>query len=251
MLIDIAELRNFSLHATDGEIGSIKDTYFSDDTWTVRYLVVDTGTWLPGRKVLVSPRAVERLDVAGEALHLALSRERIRQSPDFDSDKPVSRQYETEYFTYYGYPEYWTGPYLWGMTPTPFPRAAGDAIAEEARVPVRREAGDPHLRSATEVSGYSVEATDGAIGHVETLLFDDGAWDIPAIVVDTTNWLPGGRVIVSPRWIESIDWSQRQARVRVDRERIKSSAAYERPQGPSLTREERVRRIQHELHFGD
>ena len=256
MLNDIADLRSLRLRGTDGEIGSIDDAYFSDDTWTVRYLVVNTGAWLDARKVLISPRAVERLDVAGGELRLALSCERIRNSPAFDSDKPVSRQYESEYFTYFGYPYYWTGPYLWGVTPHPVPPAAAagaDTTGEEirAREEREREAADPHLRSANEISGYALEAIDGAIGHVETFLFDDADWSVQAMVVDTTNWWPGGRVIVSPRWIESIDWSERRVRVGVARERIKESAAYERSLVPGAARDERVRQIQHALHFGD
>lgn len=257
MLHDSAKLGELTLHATDGEIGHVDDVYFSDDTWTIRYLVVDTGGWLTGRKVLISPRAVRSLDFDRGELRLDLTRERIRGAPDFDSEKPVSRQYETEFFGYYGYPHYWTGPYLWGVgefpaAPGTLRHAGGVAGGGPQRAERKSANGDPHLRSAREVSGYRIEATDGEIGHIETFLFDEASWAIDAIVVDTRNWWPGKHVVVSPHWIEEIDWADRGARVRVSRERIRTSAEYE-PQSAATDEGHRQlqERIAHVLHFGD
>ena len=258
MLHDIAEVYGLSPCATDGEIGTVDDAYFSDDIWTVRFLVIDTGGWLTGRKVLVTPRSVQRLDVPQGVLQLALTREQIRKSPDYDSDKPVSRQYEADYYTYYGYPYYWSGPYLWGASDYPIPPGApvggpAPGADEEVRVRMERERakGDPHLRSSKEVSGYAIEAIDGDLGHVETFLFDDATWRIAAVVIDTRNWWPGKHVVVSPMRIEAIDWSERRVRLSLTRERIKAHAEYEPRMGSGDERDERVRRIEHALHFGD
>lgn len=233
MLHDTALLRHLTLQASDGAIGSVDDVYFSDDRWTIRYLVVDTGGWLTGRKVLVSPRAVRALHSEDRVLELALTREQVRQSPDFDSHKPVSRQYEVEHARYYGYPFYWTGPYLWGASEYPSvvgtPVAAMDETtpAVRARMARERAKADPHLRSAGEVSGYAIEADDGDIGHVETFLFDDASWSIRALVVDTRNWWPGRQVVIPPQWIADIDWPGARVRVNATRERIRQGAEYE------------------------
>lgn len=107
MLRNLSALEGFPIRALDGEIGRAIDTYFEDYTWTVRYLVVDTGKWLPGRKVLVSPFAVRGIGWTPRHLDVGLTREHVKGSPDIDTDKPVSRQHETAYFDYYGYPYYW------------------------------------------------------------------------------------------------------------------------------------------------
>lgn len=258
MLYDISELRGFTPLAKDGEIGSIADVYFSDDTWTLRYLVIDAGGWLTGRKVLVTPRAMHVIDAAHNALRLDLTREQIKNSPDYDSDKPVSRQYEADYFAYYGYPYYWSGPYLWGLSDYPVPPGApigapshGSEEALHTRAARERAAGDPHLRSAEEVSGYAIEASDGAIGHVQTLLFDDAKWRVEAIVIDTRNWWPGKHVVVSPGHISAIEWDERRVRVNLTRDQIKSSAEYDPESHVGDRREERIAAIRHALHFGD
>lgn len=258
MLCDTAELRALRLNATDGAIGKIDDVYFSDDTWTIRYLVVDTGGWLSGRKVLVSPHAVQRLDFENGELALDISREQVTDSPDWDSDKPISRQFEAEYSQYYGYPFYWSGPYLWGAAYYPVP--PGSPVGEprehsenelRERMERSRARSDPHLRSARAVSGYTLEATDGGIGHIETFLFDDAAWAIAAIVVDTRNWWPGKHVVISPDWIVDIDWDSRSARVDATRERVQSRAEFDPHALRTSPRHSLAERIRHALHLGE
>lgn len=249
MVHDTADLRALTLRASDGEIGSIDDVYFDDARWVVRYLVVDTGGWLSGRKVLISPRSVQRLDIEGRELELALTRDQVKASPDYDSDKPISRQYEKDFFAYYGYPYYWSGPYMWGIAD--YPAAPASAPLAEAHEALKKQAerehaeGDPHLRSAHEVSGYAIEASDGSIGHVDTFLFDPESWAIRAMVVDTRNWWPGKHVVVSPDLIDTIDWNGRSVRVRASRERVKSSAEYD-PTATSV-RDQRIEEIRHAL----
>ena len=65
---------------------------------------------------------------------------------------------------------------------------------------------DPHLRSSAAVTGYHIQATDGDIGHVEDFLLDDRSWTIRFMVVDTTNWWAGEKVLIAPAWIERVDW---------------------------------------------
>lgn len=232
MRYDMERLRGLNVLARDGEIGTIDDIYFEDDSWIVRYLVVDTGGWLTGRKVLVSPHAVLEVAAGEDAVRLGLTQDQVRNSPDFDSARPVSRQFETAFYGYYGYPFYWTGPYLWGSTPYPGV-AAGEAPqgtvsreVEEIKAK-RREAEDPHLRSAVEVAGYYVEATDGAIGHIESFLVDERSWRVTGIVVDTKNWWPGKHVVIPPSEIDRIDWQEHRVYVNASKARIQSAPEYQ------------------------
>src|SRR3984957_15333038 len=114
MLRSIKQLYGNTLGASDGEIGQVKDFYFDDQNWAIRYLVVATGLWLSGRQGLISPHSIGRLDQAERVLRVDLTRKQIENSPSIESHKPVSRQYEEEYYRYYGLPCYWQGDGLWG-----------------------------------------------------------------------------------------------------------------------------------------
>jgi hypothetical protein len=155
------------------------------------------------------------------------------QSPDIDTDRPVSRQQEIEYDRYYGYPSYWTGPYLWGGYPAPFlSDTPASSFEQERRWELgAQEGGDPHLRSAAAVIGYHISATDGDIGHVEDFLLDEATWAIRYMVVDTRNWWPGKKVLVSPGWIADVDWDASTVGVEMSREQVRNSPEYD-PSAP-------------------
>jgi hypothetical protein len=220
-------LKDFAIHATDGELGSVAQVYFDDETWAIRYLVVDTGGWLSGRRVLISPFSVTHIDWDSARLDVALTKRQVENSPDIDTHEPVSRQHEAEYLGYYGYPYYWGGPNLWG--PAFFP--AGLAVREPASTEamakrIRAESLDSHLRSTEEVTGYYIEATDGEVGHVDGFVIDDEAWAIRYIEVATRNWLPGKKVLVSPEWIERISWTESKVHTGLSVEAIKDAPEY-------------------------
>jgi len=210
MLRSVNALRGFTIGATDGEVGRVEAFYFDDTSFTIRHLVVDTGGWLGGRKVLISPRALGDIDWDDRRIDAALTKAQVEKSPDIDTDRPVSRQQEIEYYRYYGYPSYWSGPYLWGSYPFPVVSPGRSATLEHERRwewgP--QESGDPHLRSSAAVIGYHIAATDGDIGHVEDFLVDDETWCIRYMVVDTSNWWFGRKVLVSsehhPRGLERV-----------------------------------------------
>src|SRR5215212_2768285 len=119
MLTSAGKLVGYKLGAVDGQFGKVKDFYFDDETWTVRYLVADTGGWLPGLQVLISPFALKSVDHDTKHINVSLTKAQIEKSPPIDADKPVSRQFELAYSQYFGWPMYWYGPSLWG--PGPFP----------------------------------------------------------------------------------------------------------------------------------
>lgn len=239
------DLRGYTIHATDGDIGKIDQFLFDDETWTIRYLVVNTGNWLQERLVLISPLSLGQPNWERQTLDVNLTREQVKNSPDIATDQPVSRQQEIELFRHYNYPIYWGGTGLWGasMYPT-YPGYATPVVPEED--PNRAgetEPGDPHLRGTKEVTGYHIRARDGEIGHVEDFVIDDTSWAIRYMVVDTRNWFPGKKVLVSPRWIEAVSWAERIVAVDLTRDAIKQSPEYD----PStlLNREYETRLYRH------
>lgn len=234
MLRTLESLYGNPVAARDGEIGSIDQVYFDDEAWGVRYLVVETGGWMNKRKVLISPYSFKHPETGSSAIAVDLTRQQIKDSPDIDTDKPVSRQHETEYLGYYGYPTYWGGAYLWGVGAYPGYGSMVSSIGMESAVRIRHEqeadsaSADVHLRSSKAVMGYHIEAGDGRIGHVCGFIFDDVAWAIRYLIVDTKNWWPGSKqVLLATQWIEQIDWVGSTVSTRLTCEAIKGSPTYD------------------------
>jgi hypothetical protein len=230
MLRSVTHLQGFTLRAMDGEIGKLDQFYFDDKTWAIRYLVVNTGSWLAGRLVLISPIAVGRPDWQSKQLEVVLTKKQVEASPDIDTHRPVSRQHEAEYLAYYGYPFYWEGPYLWGsMTDRAALAMQRSVVAEASATRAETESVDSHLRSTKVVTGYHIEATDGEIGHVEDFIVDTYTWAIKYIEANTRNWLPGKKVLLSPHWIERVSWTDSKIYVDLSRETIKNGPEYVEP----------------------
>ena len=224
MIRSAKDLENQSLHARDGEIGRIKGLYFDEQNWNIRYFVVETGSFFNSRKVLLSPLAMLGTDWSGEGLNVDLTREQVRNSPQVDTQRPVARRSEIALNDYYGWPHYWGGSTIGmaGAVPvTPVP--AKDKPRSDAAVDLGRSS----LRTTHEATGYDIEATDGSIGHTEDFLFDDHSWQICYLVVDTRNWWPGKKVLVSPLWISEILWEDGRVVVDLTRKAIKESPEYD------------------------
>jgi len=231
MLRSVRKLEQFRILATDSEVGSVTDTYFDDEQWVVRYLIVEASDWLHDRKVLISPHAVTSVDWNARAIVTNLSRMQIQNSPSIDTDKPVSRQHESDYHRYYGYTEYWSSSTYspLGAMPIVRPVVETSVWGDEQRPtePVPESSGDEHLRSTRHVIGYHIEASDAAIGHVEDFFFDDQSWAIRYAIIDTRNWLPGKHVLLPPERIRSVNWAERSVFVDMPREAVKSAPAYD------------------------
>jgi hypothetical protein len=190
------------LAASDGEIGHVTDFYYDDLNWVVRYVVVDTGSWLTGRSVLIAPQAIGRIEPAAKVLPVKLRRKQIENSPAFESHVPVSRQYEIDYYQYYGWPAYWAGGGLWGLGA--YPSAAFPApTLPLPPTPVRHRA-EKHLQSVLATVGYRVEALDGDVGRLEGFLFDDHDWAVAELVIEAGHWYAGHEVRVSRRNIRGV-----------------------------------------------
>jgi uncharacterized protein YrrD len=224
MLWSAYDLRSHVLEADGEDVGSVEDLLFEDTTSTIRYVVVDTGTWLPGRKVLIAPEALERPRSTDNRIPTRLSREQVEKGPPLEADLSVSRRYEEELHRHYGWQPYWAAPAAPGIVwaPAPLTPAAHEDRREE---PVGRVF-DPTLRSAAEVTGYYVAASDDDIGHVEDLLVEDEGWQVRWIVVDTRNWLPGKTVVIPVSWVAWVSWSEQQVGVAVTRAQVEGAPEY-------------------------
>jgi hypothetical protein len=212
------------LRARDGVFGQVKDFYFDDHQWRIRYCVVEAGQWLQSRRVLISPLVLGAYDAQRRLFPVDLTMEQVKNSPPIDTNKPVSRQHEEALQLYYGWPAYWGG-FLGDGSVSPL--VAPMILPSPSNPPLPKKSGDPHLRSTNELSGYRIEAVDGAIGHVEDFLIDDESWRIRYLGVDTRNWWPGKRVIMAPAWIRDLNWEQSKVVVNLTKESIKGSPPYE------------------------
>lgn len=241
MLRNLKELHGYTIVASDGDIGRARDFYFDDQLWTVRYLVVNTGRWLSNRQVLISSAALGKPNWGREIFPVSLSKEQIKSSSTTDMHKPVSRQHEHELHTHYGWPRYWdpgtfAGEIGISIAEYEFMEEVAEeeeeyeeAVAEEEEQEdtSEEEEEDSHLQSAVDVTGYHIHATNGQIGHVDDFIIDDESWAIRYIVVDTRNWLPGKRVLVSPHWIRKVIWLTSEVYVNLQREIIKDSPEFD------------------------
>ena len=233
MLIAISALKGYALEASDGTLGTVRDFLFDDATWRIRWIVVETGRWLTQRKVLVHPSAIRHPDHEGRRLPVALTKAQVEASPPIGEDQPVSSQMESHLFAYYGSDPMWGAGYFGpGSLGAPFSSPLGVGASAGAASALMddeltRGGGDPHLRSIDEIKEYGIKATDGVIGHVSNLLIDDGRWEIRYLIVDTRNWWPGKHVLISPYAVASISWIDREIRLDVDREQVRSSPPWD------------------------
>jgi sporulation protein YlmC with PRC-barrel domain len=240
MLWNASSINGYAILASDGTIGTVSDVLFDDTSWLVRWLVVDTGHWLSGRKVLLPSSAMAGLDAERKECTIRLTMQQIEDSPSIASDQPVSRQMETTVYDYYGYSPYWNSGFgylgsmgylggfayrggLGGAMPI---ATEGERTRDElAKSPHAND--DVHLRSAAAVVGYHIHATDGEIGHIKAFLLEDSDWSIRYLVVDTSNWWMGRDVLISPLSVRHIDWSDLLVHIDVDRQKVKDGPEYD------------------------
>lgn len=224
----IKSLTGFKIAGTDGEIGTLKEFYFDDERWIVRYLIVETGNWLSSRKVLLATKAVISTDWDNRAMSVHLTKEQIKNSPEIDTDKPVSRQHEMDLYNYYpwaGY--YWGGGIGFTGMGMSYPIAIHDeAQTENDEAQNHKSDFNPHLRSSDTVTGYNIKATDGEIGEVEDFIVNDHTWAIDFMEVDTGNWFPGKKVLLSPKLIREISWENATVVVNASEDQVKNSPEY-------------------------
>jgi hypothetical protein len=242
MLLLQSELRNFTLRAKDGEIGRSRDFLFDDEKWTVRYMEANTGKWLLGRRVLISPLSIGEPQLDGREIPVNLTKKEIESAPDVDEHEPISEQFEREYYGYYGYPYYWVGGDVWGLHGYPTDLLQQANYRQETPKPDQEEKiRKSHLRSMHEVEGYNIHATDGEIGHVSDFVIDTENWAVRYMVMDVRRWLPGPSVLIAPQWIDRVSWHEKEVFVDIDKKAIETAPKFE----PPITREDEVEAFKH------
>ena len=221
MLRAVKSLYGNTLQALDGEIGSVDEVLFDDERWTARYLIVNTGGWLDSSQVLIAPAALGVLDWERRLLSVNLTRSQVEGSPDVETDEPVSRQWETDYHNYYGWPYYWGGAGAVGAA-----WYAGEGLDPGGPAPAHNPGG-AHLRGTLEVAGYGIAARDGHLGHVEDFIIDDETWSIRYLAVDTRDWWPGKKVLLPLDWIGQVSWPERTVSAEVTREQVRGGPEWD------------------------
>jgi sporulation protein YlmC with PRC-barrel domain len=246
-------IKGYAIAASDGQIGAVSDVLFDDQTWTVRWLVIDTGAWLPGRKVLIHPSAIGHADHERHQLSVTLTKTQVEGSPSIFLDQPVSRQMELHLYDYYCWDAGWGDSYF-AASPhaiaAPF-TAPPTSSGTTGREPVGQKPNDeedPHLRSIAAITGYHIQATDGEIGHVEDFLVDDAKWGIRYLIIDTKNWWPGQHVLISPYAVRKISWPHHQIELAVTRDQIKASPPWKPIEMIGQAYEERLQTYEKRLH---
>ena len=224
MLRRMKDIKGFTISAKDGEVGAVSDFIFDDKNWTVRYLVVDTNSWLPGGKVLISPIIVGQPDWDKKRLPVLLSREQVKNSPDIRMEEDLSAQDEVKYYDHYGWPYYWAGSEMWGPVTVPH-----DLLTKEIdrTLALTQQANESHLRSMKDVTGYTIKTTDDEVGSVNDFIIDDEPWVIRYVIADTGNWWPGKKVLIAPPWISRVDWKNSYLYVNLSRQAIKDAPEFD------------------------
>jgi hypothetical protein len=251
MLFAVSGLQGCRIAASDGRIGAVKDFLFDDQSWKIRWMVVDTGDWLPGRKVLIPPSAIAPLEVPpkprlpmmspGASLEVSvnLTMQQIEASPEAREDDPVTKDMEGLLYDYYGLDA------GWAATNSGESAIVAEAAEHQSDYIETGPGSEPHLRSVASVNGYHVHATDGELGHVENLLADDANWEIQYLVISTRSWWPGKIVQLARYAVTDIDWLDRQVKLNVTRDQVKSAPAWD-----PLAMTDEVSEEQLHRHFG-
>ena len=241
MLFAVSGLIGCSVEASDGEVGAVKDFLFDDQTWKIRWMTVEAGDWLPGRRrVFIHPSAIAPLHISPKPtlpmmsssaplqLTVNLARAQIEAGPHAHEDDPVTTDMEALLYDYYAWDPFWGASHFGGAAlPNAESRIVGDAARREADAEIPPLDGDDHLHSVAEFKDYYVHAVDGDIGHVENLLADDANWEVRYLVIATRNWWPGKVVQLSPYAVKDIDWFGEHINMNVTRDQVRSAPAWD------------------------
>jgi hypothetical protein len=227
MLRRTSAFTGYTIEASDGAVGSISDILFEDQTWKLRWFVINTGAWLIGRKVLIHPSALQRPDIRQRAFPISLTKAQVEASPDLSSDQPVSRQVDQDLSDYYGLGSFWDDGYSGGLGLG----VLGDGMSQATatRSPKTLEADDHQLLSIAAITGFQIHALDGDIGHLDDFLVEDESWTIESAVVATKNWGLGRRVLISPTDIQATNFQAQYVPINLTRYKIKCSPSWREP----------------------
>lgn len=237
MLVSLNDLRRYSLEAADGSLGTIRDVYFEDATWRVRYLVANSAWWLSGRELLLSVAMLGGIDAEQETIAVAVTRGQIRHAPSSRAELPVAEQLNSG-----DDPPFLSSPPSVAV-PAVLPRhgaSPGSARGFSPGSAVGWGRAHAHLRSAMEMEGYRVAATDGPVGKLHDLIIDRETWRLRYLSAETSSWLTERQVVLSVDWLRRIDWVDRSLTVPVTRKRIEKSPPLDHLDGLQRPYEQRL-----------
>lgn len=224
MLYLLPDLEKYTVNAADGYVGKVKDFYFDDRTWKLRFVVVETGIWLKNRKVLVPASAVKTVGSDDKCLSLDLSMYDVKNGPSIDGELSLTPQTEIDYLSYYGYSFYRGTTEAHGFDKDEAAKLAEIFASVDA---VRRTYGDRHLRSCKEMINYDIEASDNQAGYLQSMVFDDKDWSITHLLVNTINWGLGQQVLVQPGVIKDVSWGDARIYLNVQHQAIQDSPIFD------------------------
>jgi hypothetical protein len=238
MLCRLSHFRNCAVIATDGDVGTVKDLYFDNRAWTARYVILETGAWLVGRRVVLAPTAITSFDRVAQRVAVALSRQQIEQSPSLDDGDGISREREEEWHRHSGLAGYWGAPQV-DVSTTPLPSAPEPAPTSMGSSP-----GSSQVWSSSEITDYALEASDGDVGRVQDFLVDETTWKLGYFVV-LRSWLAGTETLVSPSHIGSLSMEEMKVHVRLPRELVLNAPVWDGAEPPATSYEAALR-----AHYG-
>lgn len=224
MLRSLQNLYDYQINATDGSVGWIKDFLFDDQKWELRFLIASP--WLFGQDVLLAIRTIGPLDRHNQTLPIRLTMKQIIESPDIHSQIPASQRDILEQTPYHEWPSYWTG---FDTLLAEHPALTLPVKTQPAETPAEGHAPGEgnHLQSARDTQGLHIAAIDGGIGHLEDFIVNVENWRIRYLVVATKNWLPGSKVLISPKWIRSINWTEEKIHIDHTVQEVRNSPPFD------------------------
>lgn len=221
MLRRVEHIKGYRLRAADGFIGRVREIYFDDEYWRVKYLVALTARWPHGWDVLIPAAAVRSIrDAPASFVEVSLTRSQVEESPTIDSDPPVSWQLQRYYHRHPDWPYEWQRPGI--SNPALLDPPDSTSVYPMAAEPVNA----PRLHSTSEVTGYRLKARDGKAGRVKDIIFDDSSWRVCHVVVAIGRWWSGKKVLVPSEWITSISWGRSSVEANLDRGVICAAPEY-------------------------
>lgn len=220
-----SDLIKFEVHGRDDVLGTLADLFFDDGDWRVRYAVVETGGWFRRRRTLIATDALEQPYEDHPRIDCALTREQFERSPDVSERPPISRDEESRYREFFGWPRYWggfTSASTFGLTPEKTAMAEFQAKKEAEMLGARSS----DLRSMEEVRGYDLASRDGPVGQVDDFIVDDESWLVRYLVVTTGNLFSGKRVPIEPSEIDRVQWIERNVVVNLTQDEVRHMPEY-------------------------
>jgi hypothetical protein len=232
MLRSVMDLFRYYIANKTQRYGKVKDIYFDDAWWKIRYFIVDTTKWLPGKKVLISPDVMKEPVQAQLLIPTILTEEQIKNSPPMEEEQTISRTNEAHLAHYYGWNPWWLiGAGTLEGVPPMLPGKMdllerGDKQKELIASEEKKE--ETNLRSMKEIKGYDIQPADGESGRLDDFIVETDDWRLRYFVFDTAyHLLQGKKVLISCDWIERINWMERTIYIDLTQEQIKNGPEFD------------------------